>query len=70
MENSEDLSVQWDGFSENLSSYFRSLREDTVFTDVTLVCEDGQQKVEAHKMILAGSSPVFHNLLAAQSSLC
>ena len=70
MENSEDLSVQWDGFSENLSSYFRSLREDTVFTDVTLVCEDGQQRVEAHKMILAGSSPVFHNLLAENRQVC
>ena len=70
MENSEDLSVQWDGFSENLSSYFRSLREDTEFTDVTLVCEYGQQRVEAHKMILAGSSPVFHNLFAGNRQMC
>ena len=32
------------------------------FTDVTLVCEDGQQ-VEAHKVILANASPFFQNIL-------
>ena len=31
-------------------------------TDVTLACEDGQQ-VEAHKVILAASSPFFQKLL-------
>ena len=30
--------------------------------DVTLACEDGKQ-VEAHKVILASSSPFFHNFL-------
>ena len=39
-----------------------NLREDKYFTDVTLACEDGQQ-VEAHKVILAGSSPFFQKLL-------
>ena len=37
-------------------------KEDNDFADVTLVCEYGQQ-VEAHKVILAGSSPFFHKLL-------
>ena len=32
------------------------------FSDVTLACEDGQQ-IEAHKVILAASSPFFQNLL-------
>ena len=31
-------------------------------TDVTLACEDGQQ-IDAHKVILAASSPVFQNML-------
>ena len=39
-----------------------NLREDKYFTDVTLACEDGQQ-VEAHKVILAASSPFFQRLL-------
>ena len=34
---------------------------DSDFSDTTLVCEDGQQ-VEAHKVILAMSSPFFRNL--------
>merc|ERR1712208_122620 len=38
------------------------LREDNDFVDVTLVCEDGQQ-VEAHKVILASSSPFFQKML-------
>ena len=39
-----------------------SFREDNDFADMTLACEDGQQ-VEAHKVILAASSPFFQNLL-------
>ena len=35
---------------------FGELREGKDFTDVTLACEDGQQ-VEAHKVILAVTSP-------------
>ena len=59
---SEKLCLQWNDFQENIKSAFGSLREDNDFTDVTLACEDGQQ-VEAHKMILAASSPFFQKLL-------
>ena len=38
------------------------LKEDNNFADVTLACEDGQQ-VEAHKVVLASSSPFFQKLL-------
>ena len=38
------------------------MRGDNNFSDVTLACEDGQQ-VEAHKVILAASSPFFQKLL-------
>ena len=59
---SEKLNLKWSDFQENLSSSFGSLREDDAFTDVTLACEDGKQ-MEAHKVILAASSPFFQNLL-------
>ena len=59
---SEKLSLQWNDFKENVNTAFGSLREDTDFTDVTLICEDGQQIV-AHKVILASSSPFFQNVL-------
>ena len=58
----EKLCLQWNDFKENVTSAFGSLREDSDFADVTLACEDGKQ-VEAHKVILATSSPFFQNLL-------
>ena len=59
---SEKLCLQWNDFQENAISSFGNLREDVDFTDVTLACEDGKQ-VEAHKVILASSSPFFRNIL-------
>ena len=59
---SEKLYLQWNDFKDNLTSVFTNLREGHDFADVTLACEDGQQ-VEAHKVILAASSPVFGNIL-------
>ena len=59
---SEKLCLQWNNFKENVNSAFRKLRGDKGFTDVTLVCEDGQQ-MEAHKVILASSSPFFEKIL-------
>ena len=59
---SEKLCLKWNDFQENVSTAFGNLREDTEFADVTLACEDGQQ-IEAHKVILAASSPFFQNLL-------
>ena len=59
---SEKLCLQWNDFKENAIGSIGSLKGDSDFFDVTLACEDGKQ-VEAHKMILAMSSPHFHNLL-------
>ena len=58
----EKLCLQSNDFRENVSSAFGDLRQDKEFTDVTLVCEDGQQ-VEAHKVVLTSSSPFFQKLL-------
>ena len=49
-------------FQENMCSAFSTLRDDTTFTDVTLVSEDGQH-LQAHKVILSASSPFFKNIL-------
>ena len=59
---SEKLCLQWNDFKENAIGAFANIREDADFADVTLACEDGQQ-VEAHKVILAASSPFFQKLL-------
>ena len=49
-------------FKGNVNSAFGKLRDDKEFSDVTLVCEDGKQ-MEAHKVILASSSPFFEKIL-------
>ena len=59
---SKKLYLQWADFKDNISSAIGELRDDKEFTDVTLVCEDGQQ-MEAHKIIMASSSSVFGRLL-------
>ena len=59
---SEKLCLQWNDFQENVKIAFENLREEKDFADVTLACEDGQQ-LEAHKVILAASSPFFQKLL-------
>ena len=62
MTSSEKFSLKWNDFQENVSSAFSTLREDTTFTDVTLVSEDGKH-IQAHKVILSASSPFFKNIL-------
>jgi len=59
---SQKYCLKWNKFQENLYSSLGGLRESREFADVTLACEDGQQ-VEAHKVILAASSPFFQNIL-------
>ena len=59
----EELCLKWNDFRDNVGSAFGELRCDKDFTDVTLVCEDGEQ-VDAHKLVLISSSPFFMNLLA------
>ena len=56
------LHLQWDDFKENVNAAFGRLRDAKEFADVTLACEDGQQ-IEAHKVILAASSPFFKTML-------
>ena len=60
---SEKLRLTWNNFQDNIIKTFGNLREDPNYSDVTLVCEDGEQ-IEAHKLVLAASSHFFQKLLA------
>ena len=59
---SEKRCLKWNDFQDNINSSFGTFRTDKDLTDMTLACEDGHQ-IEAHKVILSLSSPVFENLL-------
>jgi len=59
---SEKLCLKWNDFQDNTNAAFGSFRNDSDFSDITLACEDGHQ-IEAHKVILAASSPFFQKLL-------
>ena len=62
MNNLEQFCLTWNDFKDNMALSFRELRGSSDFTDVTLACE-GNHKIEAHKVILAASSPVFREIL-------
>ena len=59
------FSLKWGEFQPFISNSIKSLRDLGDFTDVTLVCEDGQQ--EAHRIILSACSPFFQRVLKLQS---
>ena len=59
---SEKLCLQWNDYRKNAIWIFENLRSNVEFADVTLACEDGEQ-FKANKVVLAGSSPVFENIL-------
>ena len=58
----EKFNLCWNDFQQNITTAFGTLKDEPDFSDVTLACEDGQQ-FEAHRIILAASSPFFQNLL-------
>ena len=58
----EKFCLKWNDFQDTITSSYKSLRESSDFSDVTLICEDNNQ-VEAHKIILSACSPFFMNVL-------
>jgi hypothetical protein len=62
MSSSGTFCIRTNDFRETVGRAVQELREDTDFSDVTLACADNHQ-VEAHKAILAASSPFFRDVL-------
>ena len=60
--SSEKLCLKWNEFQQNIISSYHKLRKDYEYSDVTLVCEEGQQ-IEAHRIILSACSLLFSTLL-------
>ena len=58
----QSILLKSDLFEVNAGKAFRELMEDTVFTDVTLVSNDGQM-IHAHKVVLISSSTYFKTIM-------
>ena len=54
--------LKWNDFEQNIASSYSDLRKEADFSDVTLVCE-GDQHIEAHRVILTACSPFFSTVL-------
>ena len=52
----------WVSIQSSATSSLQEIRTAGELFDVTLVCEDGQQ-LEAHKVVLSASSPIFRKML-------
>ena len=61
MGSREKFCLRWNDFEVSIGSAFRDLQKEKDFADVTLACGDYQ--VEAHKVVLAASSPYFRRIL-------
>ena len=67
MATPETLCIKWDDFHDNVTASFGKLINNTAFTDVTLVCEDGHYRRKVHKVVLSASSPFFQELFKQTS---
>ena len=61
MNSMEKFCLKWTEFDINIREYFKKLRNDHQFFDVTLATEDGQY-LQAHKLILSAASKFFSNI--------
>jgi len=55
--------MSWSDFQKSTTGFMSELRVNSNFTDVTLVCDDGEQLIQVHKIILAAGSAFFEALL-------
>jgi len=53
--------LRWNSFEEDVRGVYKEIRELSDFSDVTLLCEDGE--VEGHRVLLAAASPLLRALL-------
>ena len=56
-------SFSWEGVDLGRNERYKDLRNDTMFTDVTLVCNDDKQ-IQAHKVILSSFSSLFKRMFS------
>ena len=60
----EKFDLKWNDFQMTISQYFKLLRDEKDFFDVTLVTDDHQQ-FKTHKIVLSACSGFFKPILKA-----
>ena len=64
---SEKFNLTWNDFHSNISTSFKSLREDTILFDVALISSDNKT-VPAHKVVLSACSEFFKTIFSTNVS--
>lgn len=64
----DEETILWTQFQDHCKSTLNGLRQNWMFSDVTLICEDGSEQFKAHKIVLAASCLVFKNMFQSDSS--
>ena len=59
----EKFDLKWNDFQTTISQYFKQLRDEKEFFDVTLVSEDNKL-FQTHKIVLTACSSFFKPILA------
>ena len=63
----EKYNLTWHTYTDHLKDMMKDLMENSNFADVSLICED-RKTIRAHKNILSACSPIFKEILEADSS--
>ena len=58
---SDEITLKWSDFQNNIEFSFAEARKELDFCDVTLLCEDDQ--LEAHRIVLSSGSTLFQRIL-------
>ena len=61
MQSTDKFCFRWGEFETNVEKSFREVRIAKDFTDVTLLCEDGE--IDAHRLVLSSGSVFFEEVL-------
>ena len=63
MKPKESLVLMWSDFQRNVTDSYQNVRQSQDFSDVTLACDDDDELVETHRVILAAGSSFFQQIL-------
>ena len=64
MDARENILLQWNAFQTHISSCLHNVRLSEQFSDVTLACDDYEDTISGHRVILTAGSSFFQSILS------